>query len=83
MKTEKKEACLIFRSLRGAPLAESIGTNSLQLEKVDCETLHLFTSKTDEVLLVRPLKDKLFCQGSPGDCLGLLHLRVNELTTVL
>ena len=26
---------------------------------------------------------KLFRQGSPGDCLGLLHPRVNELTTVL
>ena len=31
----------------------------------------------------RPLQGKLFRQGSPGDCLGLLHLRVNELTTVL
>ena len=31
----------------------------------------------------RPLQGKLFYQGSPGDCLGLLHLRVNEFTTVL
>ena len=31
----------------------------------------------------RPLQGKLFYQGSPGGCLGLLRLRVNEFTTVL
>ena len=53
------------------------------LETVDCETLHLFISKTDKACLHNLCSCKLFCQGSPGDCLVLLHLRVNELKTVL
>ena len=32
-------------------------------------------------MLDRPLQGKLFRHGSPGHCLGLLHLRVNEITT--
>ena len=31
----------------------------------------------------RPSQGKLLRSGRSGDCLGLLHLRVNELTTVL
>ena len=82
----RKRACPVFHSLRGVPLAKDFEPDIfgiLQLETVDCETLHLFTPKDRQGMLTRPLQGKLFRQGSPGDCLGLLHLRVNELTTVL
>ena len=47
------------------------------------ETFGETLPKDRQGMLARPLQGKLFRQGSPGDCLGLLHLRVNELTTVL
>ena len=39
--------------------------------------------KDRQGMITRPLQGKLFCQGNPGDCLELLHLRVHELKTVL
>ena len=39
--------------------------------------------KDRQGMIARPLQGKLFCQGNPGDCLELLHLRVHELKTVL
>ena len=50
----RKKACLIFRSLGGAPLAEVFAPDIFgisQLEIVDCETLHLFSSKTGNACL--------------------------------
>jgi len=50
----RKKACLIFRSLGGAPLAGVFAPDIFgisQLETVDCETLHLFSSKTDNACL--------------------------------
>ena len=50
-KTEEKRGCLIFRSLGEVLLAEDFELDIFgipQLETVDCETLHLFTSKTDK-----------------------------------
>ena len=72
-------------SLGEVPLAEDFEPDIFgfpQREKVDCETLHLFTSKTRHAC-ARPLQGKLLRLGSPGDCLGLPHLWINELTTVL
>ena len=48
----RKRACRVFRSLGGAPLAKGIGI--LQLETVDCETLHLFTLTADKACLRAP-----------------------------
>ena len=48
----RKRSCRVFRSLGGAPLAKGIGI--LQLETVDCETLHLFTPTTDKACLRAP-----------------------------
>ena len=39
--------------------------------------------KDRQGMLALPLQGKLFRQGSPGDRLWLLHLRLKELTTVL
>lgn len=79
-----KRARLIFRSLGGAHLTEDFEPDMFgipQLETVNCSVkpyVYLPQRQTR-----RPLQGKqLFCQRSPGDCLGLLHLRVNEITTV-
>ena len=72
----RKRACPVFHTLGGVPLAKGLWAG------------HIWDSPTGNSWLwnstfARPLQGKLFRQGSPGDCLGLLHLRVNELTTVL
>ena len=83
---QKKKRMPYFPFSGRSPLAEDFAPDIFgisQLETVDCETLHLFISKTDKACLRNLCSCKLFCQGSPGDCLVLLHLRVNELKTVL
>ena len=50
----RKRGCLIFRSVGEVLLAEDFESDIFgipQLETVDCETLHLFTSKTDKACL--------------------------------
>ena len=50
----RKRGCLIFRSVGEVLLAEDFELDIFgipQLEAVDCETLHLFTSKTDKACL--------------------------------
>jgi len=81
VKTEEKENALFSVPWEESPLAEDFETDIfsiLRLETVDCEILHLFTSKTDKACLrASPLQGKLLRPGRRGDCLGLLHLRVN------
>ena len=50
----RKRGCLIFRSLGEVLLVEDFESDIFgipQVETVDCETLHLFTSKTDKACL--------------------------------
>ena len=67
-----------------APVAEGFELDIFgipQLETVDFKTRYLFPSKTDKARL-SDLREQLFRHRNPGDCLGLLHLRAQELTTV-
>ena len=69
----RKKACLIFRSLGGAPLAEDFAPDIFgisQLETVDCETLHLSRTfvylKDRQCMLARHLQGKLLsCTFAP------------------
>lgn len=90
MNTEEKEHALFSVPWEEPPsprLGEDFETDIFgipPLETVDCETLYLFISKTDKACFGNLcMQGKPFRQGSPGERLGLLHLRVKELTTVL
>ena len=72
----RKRACPVFHTLGGVPLAKDFEPDIFGIGPTGNSWLWNST-------FARPLQGKLFRQGSPGDCLGLLHLRVNELTTVL
>ena len=68
----REKACLIFRFLGGAALAEDFEPDIFVFpnwKTVDCETLHLLTSKTDRACL------RDLCRTNMS---GLLHLRVNK-----
>ena len=75
----RKRTCLIFRSLGGVPLAEDFEPDIFgipRLETVDCETLHMFTSKTDKGCLRDLCRANCFAREAHwGDCLGILHMR--------
>ena len=74
----RKRTCLIFRSLGGVPLAEDFEPDIFgipRLETVDCETLHMFTSKTDKGCLRDLCRANCFAREAHwGDCLGILHM---------
>jgi len=57
--------------------------NDLGISQLETFSETLQYLKDRQGMLMLPLQGKLFRQGSPGDYLGLLHLRVKELPTVL
>ena len=80
MKTEEKENALFSVRWEESPPAEDFEPDIFGILRwtVDCETLHLFVYLKDtKHACARPLQGKLLRPERPGDCLGLLHLRVN------
>ena len=71
------------RNLPPPPPGEDFEPHIFGIPQLETFSETLQYLKDRQGMLALPLQGKLFRQGSPGDCLGLLHLRVNELTTVL
>ena len=72
VKTEEKKHALFFVSWEEPPLLRTLTRTYLVFpnwKTVDCETLHLLTSKTDRACLRDHCRANWF---------GLLHLRVNK-----
>ena len=80
MKTEEKENALFPFAGRSLPLQRTLSRTYLVFsagQLIVKPYIYLFTSKTHNDACARPLQGKLLRPGRPGDCLGLLHLRVN------
>ena len=85
-RNRRKRGCLISVLWEEPPLLRTLRRTYLVFPNwklVFFFFFFFFISKTDKACLQNLCRGNRFCQGSPGDCLVFLHLRVNELKTVL
>ena len=83
VKTVGKKHALFSVPWEEPPLLRVLVLTVSNGKQLIVKTYIFFCLNDRQGMLARPLQGKLFCQRSPGDYLGLLHLRVNKLTTVL
>ena len=77
----RKRECLIFRSLGGVSPCRGLWAGHIWYSPLDSwlwnPTFICLPQRHTKHACARPLQGKLLRPGRPGDCLGLLHLRVN------